>query len=151
MSHIYTKLWTHAVLSTKSGRPFILPPLESRLHNFIHEQLLELQCPSRIIQGMPDHVHLLFLQNPVKSMTEIVKKIKGRSTFWVNQHKLSAQKFGWEIGYAAFAVSESQVQRVFDYISNQKDHHTREDFRQEYFHLVELHGLTAPESSIPAK
>jgi putative transposase len=141
MGHVYTKLWTHAVFATKNGRFLITPPLETRLHNFIHEKLLELGCPSRIISGMPDHIHVLFLQNPAKSMAEIVKKIKGSSSFWINENKLCIQKFSWQAGYAAFAVSESQVQRVFDYIANQMEHHLKEDFAEEYRHIIELHGL----------
>lgn len=145
MSHVYTKLWTHAVFSTKNGKPLLTPPLDTKLHNFIHEQLLELGCPSRIIDGMPDHIHMLFLQNPSRSIAEIVRKIKGSSSFWINQNKLSAQKFAWQTGYAAFAVSESQVQRVFDYISNQQEHHLKEDFAKEYHHIIELHGLRPSE------
>ena len=141
MSHVYTKLWTHAVFTTKNMKYLITPPLESKLHNFIHEQLLELGCPCRIINGMPDHIHLLFLQNPARSIAEIVKKIKGGSSFWINENRLCAQKFSWQAGYAAFAVSESQVQRVFDYISNQKEHHLKESFSEEYHHIIELHGL----------
>lgn len=141
MNHVYTKLWTHAIFSTKNGKNLIGPPLETRLNNFIHEQLLELGCPSRIINGMPDHIHVLFLQNPARSMAEIVRKIKGSSSFWINQNKLCVQKFSWQVGYAAFAVSESQVQRVFDYISNQKEHHLKEDFKEEHNHIIELHGL----------
>ena len=141
MSHVYTKLWTHAVFSTKAGKPWLVPPVDSRLHNFIHEHLLELGCPSRIINGMPDHIHLLFLQNPSRSVAEIVRKVKGSSTYWINQNKLLPQRFSWQKGYAAFAVSESQVQRVFDYIRNQKSHHAHETFAREFAHLVELHGL----------
>jgi len=141
MSHVYTKLWAHAIFATKNGKPLITLPLETKLYNFIHEKLLELGCPSRIINGMPDHIHVLFLQNPARSIAEIVKKIKGGSSFWINDNKLCLQKFSWQAGYAAFAVSESQVQRVFDYISNQKEHHLKESFKEEYLHIIELHGL----------
>jgi putative transposase len=149
MSHVYTKLWTHAVFSTKNGKPLISHPLEPRLYNYIHEKLLELGCPSRIINGMPDHIHVLFLQNPARSIAEIVKKVKGGSSFWVNDNRLSQQKFSWQAGYAAFAVSESQVQRVFEYITNQKEHHQKETFQEEYHHIVTLHGLKPIEESIP--
>jgi len=141
MSHVYSKLWIHAVFATKDGTPLLNPPLDSRLHNFIHEQLLELGCPSRIINGTSDHIHMLFLQNPGRSITEIVRKIKHASSCWVNQNNLATQKFGWQKGYAAFAVSESQVQRVFDYIRNQKTHHLKESYTKEIHHLIELHGL----------
>ncbi|MBL7858672.1 MAG: IS200/IS605 family transposase [Cyclobacteriaceae bacterium] len=145
MGHVYTKLWTHAIFSTKNGKHLIMPPLESRLQNFIHEQLLELGCPCRAINGMPDHIHILFLQHAGKSIAEIVRKVKGSSSFWINQNKLCIQKFSWQTGYAAFAVSESQVQRVFEYISNQKEHHQKENFSDEYKHIIDLHGLKAAE------
>lgn len=91
---------------------------------------------------MPDHIHLLFLQHPSRSIAEIVRKIKGRSSFWINQSGLCTQKFGWHPGYAAFAVSESQVPKVFDYIDKQQAHHLKESFQQEFNHLVALHGLS---------
>ncbi len=124
-------------------------PLESKLYNYIHEKLLELGCPSRIINGMPDHIHILFLQNPARSIAEIVKKVKGGSSFWINDNRLCQQKFSWQAGYAAFAVSESQVQRVFEYITNQKEHHERETFSEEYLHIIALHALKPVESSTP--
>ena len=141
MSLVYSKVWIHAVLSTKGGRPLIALPLQSRLNNFIHEKLLELGCPVRIINGMPDHIHILLLQSPTRSMTEIIKKVKGTSSFFINESKLCPQKFYWEPGYASYGVSESQVQKVYDYISNQQEHHQKEDFLSEYQHLIKLHGL----------
>ena len=145
MSLVYSKVWIHAVLSTKGGRPLIALPVQSRLNNFIHEKLLELGCPVRIINGMPDHIHILLLQSPTRSMTEIIKKVKGTSSFFINESKLCPQKFYWEPGYASYGVSESQVQKVYDYISNQQEHHQKEDFLSEYQHLIKLHGLMPEE------
>ena len=100
------------------------------------------------MNGTPDHVHILFLQEPSRSLTELVKKIKSRTSQWINQNKLCIQKFTWEKGYAAFSVSESQVQRVFEYITNQKDHHLREGSQEEYRHIIELHGLLANDNQL---
>jgi putative transposase len=141
MNPVNTKLWVHAVLISKNLRQLITPALAPRLNNFIHEKLLELGCPSRIINGMPEHIHLLFLQNPARSMAEVVKKIKSTSSFFVNESHLCPQKFYWQPGYAAFAVSESQVQKVYEYISNQEEHHLKEKFVSEYQLLLQLHGL----------
>ena len=90
---------------------------------------------------MPDHIHILFLQTPNKSIAEIVKNLKGNSSHWVNQNDLCTQKFSWQTGYAAFAVIESQVSRVYEYFTNQKEHHLKQNFLMEYDHLIELHGL----------
>jgi REP element-mobilizing transposase RayT len=141
MDPVQTKLWVHAVLATKNFRQLINPTLQARLDNFLHEKLLELGCPTRIIKGLPEHIHLLFLQNPSRSMTEIIKKIKGTSSFFINENHLSPQKFYWQTGYAAYSVSESQVQKVYEYISNQPEHHEKEKFTEEYQHLLRLHGL----------
>lgn len=141
MGHTYTKLWTHVIFSTKDREPLISPSLEPRLFQMIRDHLFELDSPPRIINGMPDHIHILFLQSPTKSLAEIVKNIKGSSSHWVNQHNLTQQKFSWQAGYAAFAVSESQLARAYDYIANQKEHHLLQDFMTEYNHIIELHGL----------
>jgi REP element-mobilizing transposase RayT len=48
-----------------------------KIHQFIAEQLREQGCPVRIINGMPDHIHCLFLLSPQKSIAEVIKQIKG--------------------------------------------------------------------------
>src|SRR5689334_9574352 len=141
MGHTYTKLWIHVIFSTKDREQLISPSLEPRLFQMIRDHLFELDSPPRIINGMPDHIHILFLQSPTKSLAEIVKNIKGISSHWVNQHNLTHQKFSWQAGYAAFAVSESQLSKAYDYIASQKEHHLLLDFMTEYNHIIELHGL----------
>ena len=94
---------------------------------------------------MPEHIHILFLQNPARSIAEIIKKLKGTSSFFINENHLSPQKFYWQPGYAAFGVSESQVQKAYEYIGNQPEHHQKEKFIDEYQHLLVLHGLVLPE------
>jgi REP element-mobilizing transposase RayT len=107
----------------------------------MREQLIESGCLVRIINGMPDHVHLLFLQNPKTAVTDIIKQVKGNTSHWVNGQNLMHDKFAWQTGYAAYSVSESQVEKVFQYIKNQKEHHSKKTFLQEYEEFMELHGL----------
>ena len=141
MGHSYTKLWTHVVFSTKNRDHLILPSFELQLHNHIRAHLIEMGCSTRIINGTTDHLHILFLQNPNKSIAEILKNIKGNSSHWINENNFSTDKFAWQTGYGAFAVSESQVQRVYDYIAGQKEHHHKQTFQEEYQLIIELHGL----------
>src|SRR5689334_10781880 len=131
MAEPQTKLWIHAILATRAGRQLITNTLESRLQNFFHDVLMECGCTLRIVNGMADHVHLLFLLNARRSPVDVMRKLKGQSSRWINQNQLSIQKFAWQPGFTAFSVSESQVQKVFDYITNQKEHHLRESFEEE--------------------
>lgn len=90
---------------------------------------------------MPDHVHVLFLQNPQKTISDIIKQIKGSSSHFINRGELIPERFAWQTGYAAFAVSESQLNAVYNYIKNQKEHHLKKNGQDEFDEFVKLHGL----------
>lgn len=141
MSQSFTKLWIHAIWATKHRQQLIDFSIEKRMYDFIWQELTELGCPVRIINGMPDHVHVLFLQNPQKTISDIVKQIKGSSSHFINREDLILEKFAWQTGYAAFSVSESQLDAVYYYIKNQKQHHLKKNGQDEFDDFVKLHGL----------
>ncbi|MCL6259160.1 IS200/IS605 family transposase [Aquiflexum sp. TKW24L] len=93
MSHSYNKLWIHAIWATKERMPLINSVAEPKIHQFISEQFRESGCPVRIINGMSDHIHCLFLLNPQKSITEVIKQVKGSSSHYINQNDLTVEKF----------------------------------------------------------
>ena len=90
---------------------------------------------------MPDHVHVLFLLNPKKSIANVIRQVKGGSSHCINGETLILEKFAWQTGYVAFAVSESQLDVVFNYIKNQKQHHLKKNGQQEFDEFVKLHGF----------
>ncbi|MDT8418739.1 MAG: IS200/IS605 family transposase [Lutibacter sp.] len=141
MPHSFNKIWIHAIWATKYRTPFISKNVESKIHYFMSEQLREMGCPVRIINGMPDHIHCLFLLSPQKSISEVIKQIKGSSSHFINQNNLIAEKFAWQTGYAAYSVSESGKERVFQYIQNQKKHHHKKTFQEEYNDFLQLYGF----------
>lgn len=141
MPHSYNKIWIHAIWATKERIHLVHHNIEQKMHQFISEQLIEQGCPVRIINGMSDHIHCLFLLNPQKSIAEVIKQIKGSSSHYINQNNLITEKFAWQTGYAAYSVSESVVDKVFHYIRNQKEHHQKKSFQQEYDEFLKLYGL----------
>ena len=141
MPHSFNKIWIHAIWATKERKPLINSNIESKIHVFISEQLREQGCLVRVINGMPDHIHCLFLTNPQKSIAEIVKQIKGSSSHYINQNNLIAMKFAWQTGYAAYSVSESVVEKVYLYIKNQKEHHLKKSFLQEHEAFLKLYAV----------
>ena len=144
MSHSYTKIWIHAIWATKLRAPLIQSKFESQLYQFIRDQLREVGCPVRIINGMPDHIHCLFLLSRDKSIADVIKHIKGSSSYHVNQQKWTSEVFAWQTGYAAFAVSQSVTERVFQYIRNQREHHRKKTYHQEYSGFLNIHGISSP-------
>ena len=49
--------------------------------------------------------------------------------------------FEWQDGYGAFTVSKSQVPDLIEYIQNQREHHRKKTFQEEYLELLKKHGV----------
>ena len=142
MPHSFNKVWIHAVWATKNRGKLIDFSIERQVYEYIRQELIELGCPVRIINGMPDHIHALFLLNPQKSIADVIKQIKGSSSHSINGENLMIEKFAWQTGYAAYSVSESQLEAVYNYIKNQKQHHLKKNSQDEYDEFIKLHGLS---------
>lgn len=141
MPHSFNKIWIHAVWATKERTPLISPKIENRIYEFMKREFTEIGCPVKIINGMPDHVHCLFLLNAQKSIAEVIKQIKGSTSHFINEQNLIKEKFAWQTGYAAYSISESATNKVFQYIRNQKQHHSKKPFQQEFDEFLKLYGF----------
>ena len=94
-----------------------------------------------LVGGVEDHVHLLLGLPPTASVSQALKAIKGGSSGWIKETLPGCAGFGWQDGYAAFTVSQSQVTEVEEYIRNQRQHHRVKTFQEEYRLLLERHGI----------
>lgn len=142
MSHSLLKIWIYGVFSTKDRIALITSEYEKELYNHIKQKLEnDLDCIVKIINGMSDHIHILFLLSPKFSVGDIFKNVKGESSHWINQASLTKNKFAWQTGYGAFSVSESMVNEVEKYIANQKEHHRKMTFEEEVNLFVNKYGL----------
>jgi putative transposase len=142
LPHSYNKIWIHAIWSTKNRLPLIPIIHESKVHDLLRQQFIICGCPVRIINGMPDHIHCLFLLNPQKAIADIIKQVKGNVSHTLNQEDEMMDTFGWQTGYAAYSVSESALDKVYLYIRNQKQHHSKKTFQEEYEAFLKLYGFT---------
>jgi REP element-mobilizing transposase RayT len=93
------------------------------------------------IGGTKDHVHALLSIPGMTSFAKAVQLIKGGSSKWINDTFPRQHKFEWQEGYGAFSVSVSQVPRTISYINNQKEHHRRKSFQEEFLELLNKHGI----------
>ncbi len=78
MSYSFTKIWIHAMWTTKNQTNIIHPSFQPKLYTALERQFLELGCTPKLITGNSNHVHCLYLQNPTKSIAEVIKAIKPR-------------------------------------------------------------------------
>jgi REP element-mobilizing transposase RayT len=140
MPNTYTNLLYHIVFSTKDRRPLITPNLQEELYKYIGGIIRGEGGAQLEIGGVADHVHILAKFKPAISVSDMLNKIKANSSKWVHEDK-GALDFGWQVGYAAFTVSESQVEHVRKYIRNQEEHHRRQSYQEEFIALLERHGV----------
>lgn len=140
MTRSFCRLWTHAVFVTKHREALIDKDAEVRIYNHLSEQLRRYECVPLIINGMPEHIHLLFQTNYKMALADIFQKVKGETSFWINKNGILKNKFSWQDGSFACGISEDDVASVKTYIANQKLHHAKKTFRQEYEEFIAVYG-----------
>ncbi len=145
MSQTYYKIWLHIVWSTKDRFPFLSPEIRKELFTHIHEIASKNEYHLSLINGTEDHVHCLFSLNPKLAISKLINEIKGESSHWLNEQKFLKARFSWQRGFAAFSVSESGVKKVMRYIKEQKEHHRKISFTEEWDLLLKKHNVVIDE------
>ena len=93
------------------------------------------------INGMPDHIHFLIGMKPYCAISGLVREIKKSSNAFIKENKLTKFKFQWQEGFGAFSYSHSQLDDVIAYIMNQKQHHKKKTFKEEYMEILQKFGI----------
>jgi putative transposase len=141
MAGTFTNLLYHLVFSTKGRTPLIKREIQDDLYEYIGGIIRGEGGVLVEIGGISDHVHILSKFKPVKSVSEMLNRIKAKSSKWLNEDKMRGGKFDWQDGYAAFSVSESQAPQLRAYIQNQEQHHRRQSYQDEVRALLDKHGI----------
>lgn len=141
MAHTYTRLLTHVIFSTKDRQPSMTDEIRPRLFPYMGGIVRDLHGTPILINGPIDHVHLLLALPPTLALSDLMRVLKTNSSKWTHETFPSASDFGWQSGYAAFSVSESNVAAVERYIANQEQHHKTVSFQEEYLAFLKRHGI----------
>jgi len=142
MSDTYTQLYVQLVFAVKGRHSFINPSWEQELYKYITAVVQNDRHKMLAVNGMPDHIHIFVGLNPAISISDLVKDIKRASNNWINDQGFVHGKFQWQSGYGAFSYAKSQVDTVYQYIQNQKAHHSKQAFRTEYKVLLKLFEIS---------
>jgi putative transposase len=132
MANTYTQIHIQCVFAVKYRRSIITPDWKTQLLKYITAIVQNHDHKMLSINCMPDHLHMFFGFRPTQSLADLMQIVKGDSSEWVNQKKLTKHHFRWQEGYGAFSYSKSQVSRVVNYIQRQEEHHRKKTFLSEY-------------------
>lgn len=139
-------LYLHLVWSTWDRQPLITPAIERRLHRCIESAAQKQGCTVIALNGVEDHIHLLVSLPTTTGIANLVRNIKGGSSYSINEILGNNGQFKWQAHYAAFTVSRWDLETVAGYIHHQKEHHAAGTIQPEY---EELSGPSIPYTSIP--
>jgi REP element-mobilizing transposase RayT len=137
MANTYTQIHIQAVFVVKFRASVIQNEWKDELYKYITGIIQGHNHKVLIINGMPDHIHVLFGMRPTQSLSDLLQDVKGGSSKWINERNLTRSRFEWQPGYGAFSYSKADLQKVIDYIKNQEAHHSKKTFIEEYTELLE--------------
>lgn len=134
----YTQIYIHTVFAVQNRLTLIQDTWKDRLYLYISAIIQNYNHKVLAISGMPNHIHILFEMHQTQSLSELMKKVKGDSSRWINENHYFRERFSWQQGYGAFSYSKSQIPNVINYIHNQKQYHSKESFIDEYKKLLKI-------------
>ena len=145
MPQSLSSILVHLVFSTKNREPYISAEIESEMHAYLAAVFRECHSPALIINGTANHLHTLYTLSRTITVAELVEEVKKRSSKWAKTRGGMHRTFQWQAGYGAFSVSQSNAAAVKRYIAEQKEHHRRKTFEEEYRSFLEKYGVAYDE------
>ena len=139
MSHSYSNNYVHVIYSTKDRRDLIPEEFEKRLYSLVAAVAGAHKIPLLAAGGMPNHSHLLFLLPSTIPLATAINLFKTNSSRFLHECGLV---FQWQSGYGAFSVSSSQLDQVTTYIRNQREHHKKMTFEEEFLAFLKKAGVS---------
>ncbi len=124
-SHSVTRLTAHIVWVTKYRYPVLKGDIQKRCRELII-QICHAE-DVRILKGVvsKDHVHMHIEYPPAKSLSDLVKRFKGRTSRLLQQEHpvLQKQYWGrhfWAIGYGAWSTGNITEEMVQEYLEHHR-------------------------------
>ena len=83
--------------------------------------------------------------HPSLALADYIRDIKVASSLWLKSHLGFPDFEGWSDGYAALTYSWRDKDMIVNYIKNQREHHKKESFEDEFRQLLIEQGITIDE------
>ena len=125
-SHSVHQLHVHLVWSTKYRYGVLQGDIQRRCRDLIRQTCDSMDI--QILKGVvsKDHIHLHLSYPPKQSISEIIKRLKGRSAkiLLLEYTELKKRYWGghlWGIGYGAWSTGNVTDEMIQDYLNHHKE------------------------------
>ena len=136
MANTYSQLHVQTVFAVKRRNALLMSAWRFEVLGVIGQLINRNKCTTFIVNGVDDHVHCFFGLHPSISISALMKNVKSLSSKYINESKLTANRFEWQKGYAAFSYHHSFKNYIYEYVLNQEKHHKKVTFREEYLTML---------------
>ena len=148
MAQSLSNVLLHIVFSTKRRLPFIDEAVERELHAYLATVCKTLDCSSHAVGGADDHVHIACSLSRTVTVSKLVQEVKQDSSAWIKSKGDAYRDFAWQNGYGAFSIGQSQLDDLKRYVANQRAHHFREPFQDEFRKLLNRYEVDFDEQYV---
>ena len=148
MAQSLSKIYIHLVFHIKSTSPPIREEDLDRVHCYLGKLINVTGCKALLVGGVCDHVHILFSLSKDVAISHVVEEVKRNSSRWIKTMDARYRTFSWQKGYGAFSVSQSIVDKTLAYIKEQRTHHKKLSFQEEYRMFLKSYGISYNEEYV---
>ncbi|MGI8952465.1 MAG: transposase [Chitinophagaceae bacterium] len=138
----YNNLYTHFIFTTLHRLPLISEKHRERIEKYITGIVNNNDSHLYSIYANPEHVHFLVSRSPRLAEETLASIVAESSQHFISQNKLCDSQFAWQESASAFSVSKSDVDKVCKYILNQREHHRKVSFAEEYEEFIKFYQKT---------
>ncbi len=136
MPGTYSQIYIQIVFAVHGRECLIQPHWEEELYKYTTGIITNKGQKLLAINGMPDHIHIFIGMRPSCCLSDLVREIKKSSNAFIQEKQFSKFSFKWQEGYGAFSYRHSDLTQIIRYIENQKEHHLKKKFKEEYLELL---------------
>lgn len=137
----FTKIYIQVVFAVNGRASLISERWEESLYKYMTGIVTNKGQKMLAINGAYDHIHFLIGMKPSCCLSDLVREIKKATNDWVNINELTKSHFSWQEGFGGFSYSYADLDNVITYIHNQKEHHKKVSFKEEYPKILKDFGI----------
>jgi len=141
MPNTFTQIYIQVVFAVQNRKALILPEWEEDLNKYIAGIIQNKGQKLLAINGTKNHIHIFIGMKPNCCLSDLVREIKKASSSYIKEKNFSKFAFKWQEGFGAFSYSHSQLTDVIKYIENQKEHHRKKTFKEEYMAFLKAFDI----------
>ena len=128
----YTQLLYHVIIRTKASELTLSLKHSDELYRYIWGVIKNKNSVLYCINGMEDHVHILFSLHPTIALSDFMRELKVEASKMLKRTIGFEQFTAWGEEYAALTYGSKEKDALVNYIKNQREHHKSLSFRDEW-------------------